>query len=239
MNNIIKSGVAILILGNFLLFATSCECIQGEGKVAEQTRTVSGFDRIALNIGADLYLTQGDSYNIKLSAQQNILDAIKTDKMGSDLKIHSESMCLRSGEPIKIWITLPQLTSVKLNGSGNLLCDSTFKVNSLELEINGSGDIRMNTDAISVTSSIHGSGDIYLKGKAQESSASIMGSGKIIASDLVAAKTDASITGSGEIRVNTTDQLEASITGSGSIYYKGDPQVKSKVSGSGTVEKVR
>jgi hypothetical protein len=229
----------LILLAAVTLIATSCNCIEGEGGVVEQNRNISDFNRISLNIGADLYLVQGSHYEMKISAQQNLLDVIKTDKSGSSLKIHVETMCLRPTEPIKIWITLPELTGVKLNGSGKLICDSTFKVNSLDLIINGSGDINMHTVATSVESEINGSGNIFLAGKTKELKAFIRGSGKINAAGLESSQAEANIAGSGDIRVNATDILNAKITGSGSIFYTGEAMLKSKVTGSGEVQKIK
>ena len=83
---------------------------------------------------------------------------------------------------------------------------------------------------------VTGSGEITLIGKANKVNFTVTGSGDIDAGDIKADTGEAKITGSGDIIMNTSENLNASITGSGDIICKGKPEKQiTKVTGSGDI----
>ncbi|MEE8331486.1 MAG: DUF2807 domain-containing protein, partial [Acidimicrobiia bacterium] len=82
---------------------------------------------------------------------------------------------------------------------------------------------------------ISGSADIELVGAAESLSIVISGSGDIDASDLVTKTGSVRISGSGDILVNATDELDITISGSGKVEYIGSPIVNQTISGTGSV----
>ena len=77
--------------------------IKGEGAMTSKDFDVKGFDKVGLHISANLYLTQGSSYSMKVEGQQNIID-----NNDDGLRIKQERSVRRS-EGLKIYITMPKL----------------------------------------------------------------------------------------------------------------------------------
>ena len=127
-------------------FFISCgaNCINGEGENISDKRPVDGAVGICLDIEADVSVVKGPIEVINIVAQQNILEKIKTQVDDGVLKITSNS-CFTDHEPIRIVVTLPEIESLELNGSGRIWLPDTFAVNDVKLELNGSGSCLLYT----------------------------------------------------------------------------------------------
>lgn len=210
--------------------------IDGKGPVVEKELQLSNFSGVSLNISADVYLKQGNTQSVRVSAQQNIIDLLETNVEDNIWKIKTEEN-IDDHAPIKIYITVPRMTYVKLSGSGDIYTENTFTGNDVvEVGISGSGDLRFKTTARSIQAAISGSGDIELDGSTEDLSISISGSGDIDAKELMSGNCEVRISGSGGAKVHATKNLNVRVSGSGDVYYKGSPNVQSRISGSGDLQ---
>ncbi len=200
----------------------------------DENRELKNFSEIAFSISGDLYLTQGNSFSIKIEGDQKDVEKIITKVEGNTLIIKVDNHWKSYGD-VKVYVTLPKLEELALAGSGNIIAKSAFAVDGLEMSVAGSGDIFFDNLTTQKTEiSVAGSGDIKLVGSSGEKlEISIAGSGDINATEFKAQKVEVDISGSGTAKVYATDKLETSIVGSGSVYYKGDPKVDASSIGSG------
>jgi hypothetical protein len=221
-----------------LLAATSCIddiTIRGNGIVATQGRSVSGFDKVMSSGNFEVHITKGNGFELVLNAEENILPYIETSISGNTLLIDIPGLHnVRNRLPMKVFITVPTLTGVKQSGSGNITTDY-FTTDKMELFISGSGSISTAVDANIVDAFISGSGWLKIAGDANQSNLSISGSGNIDSYDLIVNNCDAIISGSGYMQVHAIQSIYAKISGSGNIYYSGNPDIETNISGSGKV----
>lgn len=224
-----------------LLFAASATAqnwgvgVRGSGPKTTKTLQLDKFDGISLAISGDVFLKQGSTQSVKIEAQQNIIDLLKTEVQDGTWKIgFTKNVSEHDG--VKIWITVPSIDKVSVSGSGDVIGESSFNVSGeLAVSISGSGSIKLDATSKSMDVAISGSGDMNLSGSTGDCSMRISGSGDISAFGLQADTCDVRISGSGDSSVNVNRTLNVSIAGSGDVYYKGSPSVKSKISGSGDV----
>jgi hypothetical protein len=81
-----------------------------------------------------------------------------------------------------------------------------------------------------------GSGNVMLAGNAHVTKLKNLGSGNIEGKDLKTNNTEASLTGSGNITVDVTNELIARLTGSGNFYFLSKPEfINGSLSGSGRI----
>lgn len=210
--------------------------IKGKGSTVTEIRDLSGFNKISLDIDADVYYTQDSVYYVEISAQQNVLDVITTEISSGELEIDSRKW-IRKHNGIKIIVHSPNLYALDISGSGNIESASTISTSILELNVSGSGNITLSSiNSAELEAKISGSGNISASGGiVTNQKSTISGSGNIDLQGLTANYSDAKISGSGNISVWTLDQLKATISGSGDIRYKGNPAVNTTISGSGSV----
>lgn len=243
MKILIKSRTGLSMFYSLFL---SVILISGGSKALAQekeTRDVGSFSSISLSLPADLYLTQGNDTKVVIEAEQKILDLIRTEVVGNNLKIKYKNGIwnIRSNKHIKIYVSTPDVEGLFLSGSGNIKAETQIKTKSLDFSISGSGNIVIDDLVASdIEGHISGSGDIDLSGSetSETMEISISGSGDFFAENLKVNSVELRISGSGTCRVFAVSELEASISGSGSVYYKGNPRVNAKASGSGKIRSI-
>ncbi len=223
-----------------LLFLLATGCIEhfnikGNGIDATEQRAVTGFNKIKSSGSFDVQIIKGDETEVLITAETNILPYIETKVSNQTLLIDIPGFHnVRNRLPMSVYITIPELLSVKQSGSGDIITDS-FVADEAEFFVSGSGSISTEMMAKSVEAGISGSGWILIAGEANQSYLSISGSGNINSSELTVQRCNAHISGSGTMQVNAEESIYARISGSGNLYYHGNPEIETSISGSGKV----
>jgi hypothetical protein len=230
----------ILALLSFLLLANSCSsffCEEGNGIMVKEKRDLIGFSEIDLIGSGDLIITQGDNWSVEVETDSNLTDKIITEADGEDLILKSKAGCATK---LTYYVTLPMLAEIEIKGSGNAMASGKIESESLELEIEGSGDINLSDIEVQkLVVMIEGSGDISLKGSSERTDIEIEGSGDLDALALKSGRTDIEIEGSGNASIHASEELKIRIYGSGNVSYKGKPDLDQKIDGSGDVTNIK
>jgi hypothetical protein len=210
-------------------------CVSPRGASVEEYRYAGKFDGINLRMQANVFVSAGQDYSITILAADNIIDLIETKSTGNTLVIDN-SRCLRTrNNDVRIFITMPEISLLRVAGSGNIVVDNFFSGESITAEVSGSGKIYFSGDFDRITCSVSGSGTIDMDGSSRIQNSQISGSGRIDALNMESQNVDVRISGSGEACVFAVQKLDARISGSGNVYYKGNPSVNINISGSGNV----
>jgi len=232
------SFVPIGLIAAFFLLFTSCgdsDCVKGEGEVERQELQVDELEAITVEGPIDVVLYRSDSQQVEVEGQPNLIGLMRTEVRDGVWAIRT-SQCINTSKDLVVHLSLPQITSISIEGSGEVTTEDQFDGGSMDLHIAGSGEIEMIVNANTVNTSITGSGDLAVMGMCQDLTATINGSGNIKAGDLQATRAEAEVVGSGDLDLHVTDELKATVTGSGDIRYKGSPpNVNKNVTGSGDI----
>ena len=225
-----------------LLFATSCDlkstfCEEANGPQVEQSFDLDAITDIELNINASVHITQGATQSVEIHGKEDAIENLKMDIVNGLWMIEFEdNKCMRNHELV-IYITLVDVNSVDVSGSGDIHMDEdTIQLDhALEYRISGSGRINALLDVTEVDTRISGSGELNLAGFTNANNVRISGSGDINAFDLVSTNADINISGSGNAEVFVDGGvLDVKISGSGKVFYKGIPSsINVDISGSG------
>jgi hypothetical protein len=238
-----KRFVILIMLGLVLIlsacngFAFGANFVRGSGVIATDNRTVSGFSGIVLNGSGDATITQGDTESLKIEADDNILPLITSEVIGGKLVLgFKNNTSISTVLPIRFTITVKDLTSLELNGSGNATVGN-LTTTSHAVTLRGSGDVNLGLlQASRLTVDGNGSGNIKVNGGKVDSQAiRIFGSGSVNSPNLESQTASVSILGSGGVEVWAKTSLDVNIAGSGNVSYFGSPTVTQKIAGSGNV----
>ncbi|MEM9932761.1 MAG: head GIN domain-containing protein [Bacteroidota bacterium] len=228
-------------------------CERGRGPSVIEEIFVPSFDGIDLRISARVIVRRGESQQVEVRGQQNIIDLLDRDVSQGIWEIRLFE-CTRNFDELEIYITVPELTYLRVSGSGSIFSESTFEGNATEIiiagsgeidfatlsnettiSLSGSGDVRLDVEGNKIDSDISGSGFISLQGDVNEQDVRISGSGDYRAFDLLSREAEVRIQGSGSSRVFVSEFLRATVSGSGDIRYRGNPSVDISITGSGKV----
>jgi predicted small secreted protein len=218
---------AMLLLVAMLVSGCGFQVISGSGKLASETRNLSGFTSVTLAGIGNVYLTQGPAESIRIEAEDNLIPYFDTSVQGSTLKIGIKDqymgVSLQPTRPVKFYVTLPKIEAVTLAGSGNIFAGK-LQAGAFRISLLGSGDI--STDNLAATDlDIHlgGSGNISLGTvSASQVTAYIAGSGDIQLGILTADKISSQTAGSGDITIGgKVNEQSTEILGSGDYLAGG------------------
>jgi len=207
--------------------------IAGEGDTEEVLVYIEDFDKISNTTEAEIILSQGDSQEVKIRAQKNIIDNLNLDIRSGKWTIKHDKM-VRSAKNITIYITIPDIDDIHISGSGDLSTSGSFQnLKKLQIELTGSGDVDFDGDIRDLEIKTSGSGNTDLFGEAETLDLKITGSGSTYAYSLDTERAEIKLTGSGSAKVKVADYLNATISGSGDVYYRGNPETEAHITGSG------
>lgn len=219
------------------IFDLGCD-VRGSGNYTTETRELYNFDKVTTQQSGDIFVRQDTVESFKVVTDDNIHEFLKTRIQNGTLIIDSDRS-IRPGK-LEFYIGMTDIKAFTVEGSSDITGMTPIKTDELSFVISGSGDIdfkNLTTKSINVT--INGSGDVLLAGSGENSNIVISGSGDIVMDDMPVNTSNIIINCSGDIRVNVKEKLNVTISGSGDIYYKGSPKdINTNISGSGRLIKV-
>ena len=211
--------------------------VNGSGKVVTEEREAGYFNAIRVSTGIDVYLTQGNKESIKVEADDNLHEYIKTEINGNTLKVYSKAN-IRSAEAKKVYVTIKDVEELSASSAGDLIGETLIKTDELSLSVSSAGDIKIKVEVNKLKCRISSSGDLNIEGVADELEADLSSAGDLKAYDLKTRIADVSTSSAGDARIFVTEELRARASSAGDIYYQGNPkQVNAHSSSAGGIHK--
>ena len=231
-----KRVIALVFLALLLINCSKGQVVVGSSNIISQEKQLSVYDRIEVLGSYDVIFTDGEVGKIKIKAPDNILPLIQTEVSDGLLRIGTGKGRYKVKEPIIIYVPVDsRLKQVDIKGSADIYTEKNLETKVLEVDVYGSGDVRLQVDTSSLALKIDGSGDIRVGGKTDNLSININGSGDVEVPNLKAEKAIININ-SGDVSAYVTKDVDISIAGSGDVTIKGNPKkIKQKINGSGRV----
>jgi hypothetical protein len=253
-------GVALLVLVCVVLFAGQTlgikpisfwsisgvssswpvrETVEGSGVMAEETVSVSGFNKVDLETVGNLEIVQGTEESLVVEAEDNLLPHMTFTVRGDTLTISVENgIAIRPTESITYRLTVTDLEEVNLSGAGAVNI-AALETGSLEVNSSGAGNFKIeDLQAEDLSVQLSGAGSVTAAGQVEQLKVNISGAGSFNGADLQTSQADIEISGLGKATVWVTDELQTQISGAGSISYYGNPEVSESNSGAGFVQKI-
>lgn len=243
----VKNVFILLALATGILLTSSCNkddnmnpstgCIKGEGTITTSTLSIADFTGVDLTFADNVTVNQGSTQKVETTGHPNIIERITTSVSNDIWTIGLESGCYEEYE-LSIEITIPDINSLALSGSGNLVInDFSNQSGELSIGLSGSGDVTLNdfTDVSQIDATLSGSGNITANKRitVETLNVSNSGSGKFSVFEINSNDCTVISTGSGHSEVTAQNNLDVTISGNGNISYKGTPTITQDVSGSG------
>ncbi|HBH23468.1 MAG TPA: hypothetical protein DDY13_08595 [Cytophagales bacterium] len=226
-----------ILLSAFLFISCSeneITCIRVSGTPEDVERDVENFDRIFYNGVGKVTLTQDTEYKVTISAPPEVIETIETEVRDGELIVNF-TRCFNGAPNLEMFITMPDLVSFVMNGTGDIIGNGSWLTDSTHLEMNGTGDIIMDLQSLTSDIEITGSGKIELTGKTFQSNVLTTGTGIFSAFVLESTQCDIVSNSTGNCEVTVLQTLNAELNGTGNVLYKGNPTVNQSGNGTGQV----
>ncbi len=240
MNKLRNKSLAIWLV---LVVVGALSSFVGPQPAAQrETRAVGAFTEVNLGGSAHVILKQGSPQSVVVEASPEALADFETLVKDKQLRLgyrdRSTMGSRKDRGPVTVYVTAPDLTALRVGGSGKLEVDGPLQADALTLAVAGSGDLRVpQLTATSLETAVAGSGDVLVSGSCPHHDIRISGSGQVKAHDLKTETSRVRISGSGDAHVYASKAAEAAISGSGNVLVAGGGQLSSSVRGSGRILK--
>lgn len=219
---------SITLFSVLISFSTLVQAAQSG--VNRQTRKVSEFHGISVSTGIDLYLTQKNTQEVFVEADQDILEDLITEVEGGILKIHmKEKSWLQmnwNNSPRKVYVSFTNLDQLKASSGSDVRSQSVLNLKNLDVDASSGSDVQLELNASEVNAESSSGSDITLKGKTTSLQVNASSGSDIDAAELQSERCNASVSSGSDIQVFVTDQLDANASSGGEISYSGNPAHK-------------
>ena len=225
----------------FALPLSACEFgVDGNGHRTDELRQVGGaFTRVEDDGELDVFIERGDEFSVVVSIDSNLQHLVDLRVSGDTLVIDSERNLGHTVDGPHVWVTLPRLQGVYLDGCGRMVATGFDSDDVVDLELDGSGLLEFHGEAAQLNVSHDGSGRVLLEGATDSIDLRLGGSGSIDARSCPALDGVFGLSGSGEISATVTETAQVSLSGSGRIdLYGGAVLEHQSVSGSGSIRQL-
>jgi hypothetical protein len=208
-----------------------------------EARNVGNFTSIHYAIPGKLMLRQGSPQKVEISGDKDVLQEIKTEVEGTRLVVGVKSKWnnwnFKDDGNIIVYITVPNLEALKVSGSGDVIGETAFNTGNFDLDISGSGDVKVTVQSSSeIDVNISGSGELDMTGKCRSFSSRVSGSGDMDLDMAVGDLAEFQISGSGDVKaVGSANEFKTSISGSSRISAEDFQTNRAdiRISGSGDI----
>ncbi len=204
----------------------------------EEERAVSGFHAIAVGGGIDVSVHQGAGYKVSVHTDDGDTDEVETDVEGEKLVIRKSSSIFgflnwfHLFEHFRVEVTLPALDYVSAGGGSNVVFDTDFAGDQLQLKASGGVNMRFKGKVAALDVNASGGSDVYLDGSGHLLKVTASGGSDIHALKFEAVEADLRASGGSDIVATVHDKLSARASGGSDIRYEGHPdQTDVKASG--------
>lgn len=214
----ISGANGVTINGNGIV--TGAGVVKGNGKMATvdySQLTETDITGLALSCSADIQINIDPNCkksSILLSCEENLKDLIDVVSTSGTLQMKMNGSYMTT-KGITLEVVLPSLEKIKVSSSGAV--SGNYIGKDLEVQLTGSGSIK-------------------LVGQAESLDAKLMGSGDILLKKLPVTNGNLVLQGSGDIVANISGSANLVLQGSGDIEVHGNPtKVEQKLQGSGDI----
>lgn len=209
---------------------------RGNGVIAEDRREVrEEFTVVKSSEGIDVYVTQASDFEIRVEADENVIDLIGTDIKDGTLRVHAIENIGRATK--KVYVSLPRVTGLEASSGSDLIAQNRITGERINLDASSGANISAEIEADELDASSSSGADIRISGTANSLVASASSGSDIKARDLEAKRGRASASSGADISINVSESLTAEASSGGDISYSGDPELHHKKSVSGGVHK--
>ena len=135
------TAILLLVLTTTSCFVDGLAGIKGNGDVVTEDRTIhSNFNSIKVQQGIQVFLTQGNSTELRVEADENIIDLLITEVKNNELKIYFEKNVYKA-KSRNVYLTANEISKIKTSSGALVKTENTIETNTIELDSSSGSSI--------------------------------------------------------------------------------------------------
>ena len=142
MKSIIKyTSILLLFITTTSCFMDGITGIKGNRNVVSEDRSIDAdFETIKVQQGITVYLTQANSTELKVEADENIIELLITEVRNNELKIYFEKNVYRA-KARNVYLTTENISNIKTSSGASVKSENMLEVTTLSLNSSSGSSI--------------------------------------------------------------------------------------------------
>jgi hypothetical protein len=233
-----SATLSIFVLGLLLADVPAmAQQIKGNGNIRAQDRNVSGYQGLDVSGGFEVHVTQGNNESLRIEADENLLDNVKTEVKNGVLHIYNAEN-INTKNTMKAYVTLKELNSLDISGGVKVVGMSAFRPKTFKMDLSGASNVKLDLMTDKITAGMSGASQIALTGRADQLILNMSGASKVDAENFESNKVKVKASGASTVKVFAKEVLDINASGASHVRYKGSPSITSNTSGGTRISKL-
>jgi hypothetical protein len=222
----------VLLVLCLLLPGCGLKTVRGSGQLVARDYALSGFTRVEASHGFQVTLQQGEGYQVSVSVDDNLLDALQVVAEGDTLRIGLKPGTYYDTTARAI-VVLPQLDSLKLTGSAKAILTGFRSSSSCQFTLSGFSTADGAVECGHAEFILSSKSTLRLVGSATDLVLQATGSGEVDLSGFLVGPASITVAGGSEATVNASGPLDVDLSEGAVLSYVGQPAFGQKKISSG------
>lgn len=235
----------ILFLFTLVLLATGLMAQKIVNDPNAEARKVSSFHGIKVSNAFDVYISQGNTDAVAISASD------EETRKKIETKVENGILIVRldadknfwkgwnnSRKKLKAYISVKKLDYLNISGACDVFMEEGISADVLKMVVSGASDVKGKINAKTFDLDINGASDITLTGVVENFSVNASGASDFKGYDLVTNMCEAKASGASSVSITVNKELNATASGASSVRFKGEGLIRDlKTSGASSVSR--
>ncbi|MDR0502862.1 MAG: DUF2807 domain-containing protein [Treponema sp.] len=226
---------AIIITAALSLFMSGCVIINLSGSLSVSPKgeketymiRTGDFNGIIVESACVINYYSAPSDSVTLSIQPNLREYFMAEVVENNLVIYTtRNINFNLKNSPELTVSVPVLNRIAVKGACDFKAHDKIKTDSLIFSLMGTGSGTAELGVENLSASISGAGKLDLSGEAAAADFVLSGTGELNALPLQVQDANVSLSGTGTIRVNSSENLRINANGTGAVVYKGSPRLE-------------
>ena len=223
---------AVFFLGGWKPFGE----VVGSGNLVTNEEFISDFTSVDAASGFKVGISQSNSYNILVEADDNVIEYIEVRKSGDTLVIGVKWGYSFRSVTLNVEITMPELHNLELSGGTQGILEEFSSTNQFSVDLSGGSTLRgefVTSEDVDLDLS-GGSVLTGLVGVANDLAIDASSGSVLDLSSFAVHNVDVELSGGSISTINLDGRLDADLSGGSQLWYSGDPTLGTIETSSGS-----
>ena len=256
-----KKGIIVIVVAVLLAAGVLTGCqeqvVRGSGVPATNEYNFSDFTEVEITSAIKFDIIQSGSYNVSITADDNLFDYILVSKQGTTLRIQMKR-ALYANISMKAEIAMPNLLGLHVSGASRGTVADFNTTEDLDIDLSGASSLELvdmvagNVDlgasgasqitgdisAADVDIDLSGASSVQLEGSGDDTVIKASGASSAKLAGFEVNNVDVDLSGASSGTINMDGRLDADLSGASNLSYIGEPTMGNiNTSGNSTISK--
>lgn len=210
----------------------------GSGNLETEAYAFSDFTEIEIGSAFEFEIQQSSSYEISITADDNVMEYVQVSQVGQTLKIGLRTVTWFGPATLRASVAMPELLGLTVSGASRGDIYDFSSTEDVDITVSGASRVNGDITAGDIEFDISGASNIQLEGSANNMVASVSGASRFNLGSLTVNNANVNFSGASSGTINLNGRLDADLSGASRLSYIGEPTMGDiNTSGASTISK--